>query len=153
MALTIAFCYDRKSDYSAQGLSEEELSELDSDITIDEISKAISQLGHTIIHVGNIKSLVKLLAANEKPKWDLVFNITEVLFFLFFFLSSFLLFPLFSKFILRVYMELQERHKYQHCWRLIKFLSLSQMLPLFRFALTKQKQRFLYYFFLYCKPI
>eukprot|EP00026_Physarum_polycephalum_P015832 Phypoly_transcript_16613.p1 GENE.Phypoly_transcript_16613~~Phypoly_transcript_16613.p1 ORF type:complete len:162 (+),score=15.99 Phypoly_transcript_16613:87-572(+) len=78
--LTIAFCYDLKSDYLAQGFSIEECLEFDFEDTIDGVVGALEELGHVVVKVGNIWSLVKHLANDPKPAWDLVFNISEGMF-------------------------------------------------------------------------
>lgn len=76
--LTIAFCYDLKSEYLSQGFSEEECLELDAEDTVDAITHALEELGHKVVKIGNLKSLIKHLASENKPQWDLVFNISEV---------------------------------------------------------------------------
>eukprot|EP01089_Gocevia_fonbrunei_P014763 TRINITY_DN4124_c0_g1_i1.p1 TRINITY_DN4124_c0_g1~~TRINITY_DN4124_c0_g1_i1.p1 ORF type:complete len:350 (-),score=53.40 TRINITY_DN4124_c0_g1_i1:9-1058(-) len=75
--MLIAFCYDRKSDYIKEGFSSEECIEFDTDDTIESLSVTLTELGHRVVDVGNVKSLVKHLSGEEKPKWDLVFNVTE----------------------------------------------------------------------------
>jgi D-alanine-D-alanine ligase len=78
--LTIAFCYDLKSEYLSKGFTKEECLELDTEETIDAVIRALEELGHKVVKVGNIKALVRLLANDEKPDWDLAFNISEVRF-------------------------------------------------------------------------
>jgi D-alanine-D-alanine ligase len=82
--LTIAFCYDLKSDYLAQGYTKEECLELDTEDTIDAVACALEELGNTVVRIGNIQSLIKHLANEQKPAWDLVFNIAEVFFYFYF---------------------------------------------------------------------
>ena len=77
--LTIALCYDLKTDYLSQGFTDEECLELDTQETIDAITNALEDLGHNVVKIGNIYSLVKHLANENKPAWDLVFNVSEVL--------------------------------------------------------------------------
>lgn len=77
--MLIGFCYDLKSDYLSQGYSNEECLELDSEETIDAITATLKELGHNVEKIGNIKSLVKRLANEDKPAWDLVFNVSEVI--------------------------------------------------------------------------
>ncbi|KAG8895105.1 hypothetical protein FRB99_000762 [Tulasnella sp. 403] len=74
MSLNIAYTFDRKSDYLAQGYSDEECGELDKDQTIDTIADTLRSLGHRVDLVGDIKALVNRLTAQPKPDWDLVFN-------------------------------------------------------------------------------
>ena len=78
---TIAFCYDLKSDYLAKGFSEEECFELDVEETIEAIIHTLEELGHKVVKIGDIKSLVRHLANDPQPSWDLVFNISEVFLF------------------------------------------------------------------------
>jgi D-alanine-D-alanine ligase len=71
----IGFTYDLKSDYLAEGFSEEEAAEFDAPETIDGISSALESLGHEVVRIGNVKALLKRLHQGER--WDLVFNICE----------------------------------------------------------------------------
>jgi D-alanine-D-alanine ligase len=71
----IGFTYDLKSDYLAEGFSEEEAAEFDASETIDGISSALESLGHEVVRIGNVKALLKRLHQGER--WDLVFNICE----------------------------------------------------------------------------
>lgn len=75
--LNIAFIYDPKEDYLASGLSAVDCADLADDVTIDGVSSALKGLGHNVIHVPGIKSLVQHLAAGEQECWDLVFNYGE----------------------------------------------------------------------------
>lgn len=74
-SLRIAFCYDQKEDYLAEGLSAEEVMELDDEDTIDGIASALRGLGHTVERIGRGTELARRLASSQR--WDLVFNITE----------------------------------------------------------------------------
>jgi D-alanine-D-alanine ligase len=67
--------YDLRREYLAMGYSEEEVTEFDSDETIDALAGAIGALGHEVARVGHGRALVGRLAAGER--WDLVFNVAE----------------------------------------------------------------------------
>lgn len=73
--LRIALCYDLKEDYLAEGLTTEEVMELDDEETIDGIASALRSLGHTVERVGRGAELARRLASGQR--WDLVFNIAE----------------------------------------------------------------------------
>jgi D-alanine-D-alanine ligase len=73
--LQMALCYDLKEDYLAEGLTAEEVMELDDEETIDEIAGALRGLGHTVERVGRGAELARRLASGQR--WDLVFNIAE----------------------------------------------------------------------------
>ncbi len=73
--LKIGITYDLRDDYLAEGYSEEETAEFDRPDTIDAIEQALREVGYETDRIGNIKALVKRLAAGDR--WDLVFNIAE----------------------------------------------------------------------------
>ena len=73
--MNIGITYDLRDDYLSQGYSYEETAEFDRIDTIDGIDEALQALGHTTDRIGNVKQLVKRLAAGHR--WDLVFNIAE----------------------------------------------------------------------------
>ncbi len=73
--LKIGITYDLRDEYLADGYSEEETAEFDRPDTIDAIERALRDSGYETDRIGNIKSLVKRLAAGHR--WDLVFNIAE----------------------------------------------------------------------------
>jgi D-alanine-D-alanine ligase len=73
--MNIALTYDLRSHYLELGLSEEQTAEFDSPATIEAISAALSELGHTPVPIGHVQELTRRLAAGER--WDLVFNIAE----------------------------------------------------------------------------
>jgi D-alanine-D-alanine ligase len=73
--MRIGLTYDLRSEYLAQGYSEEDTAEFDRDETIDGIDSALQRLGHATDRIGHIRSLVERLAAGHR--WDLVFNIAE----------------------------------------------------------------------------
>ena len=73
--LDIGLTYDLRDDYLAEGYSKEETAEFDRSDTIDAIEEALVYHGYAVRRIGNIKSLVKRLAAGDR--WDMVFNIAE----------------------------------------------------------------------------
>ena len=73
--LVIGLVYDLRKDYLAEGFSEQDVAEFDSEETISEIEKAIQSLGYKTERLGNVRMLSPRLAAGER--WDLVFNIAE----------------------------------------------------------------------------
>ncbi|KAM5365902.1 hypothetical protein ACJZ2D_010816 [Fusarium nematophilum] len=75
--LTVAFTYDPKTLYLELGYSERDCADLADDVTIDGVSSALEHLGHRVVHVPGIKSLVKHLAAGDQKRWDVVFNYSE----------------------------------------------------------------------------
>jgi D-alanine-D-alanine ligase len=64
-----------RSEYLAQGFSEEETAEFDRDETIDAIEAAVRSEGHDTERIGNHRSLITALGSGRR--WDLVFNICE----------------------------------------------------------------------------
>lgn len=73
--MRIGLTYDLRSEYLAEGYSEEETAEFDRDDTIEALEQALQQLGHETDRVGNVRALVGRLARGDR--WDLVFNICE----------------------------------------------------------------------------
>lgn len=73
--MRIGVTYDLKSDYLAQGWSEEDAAEFDSEITIDAICAALTAMGLTPVRIGTVKKLAEKLVAGER--WDAVFNFCE----------------------------------------------------------------------------
>lgn len=73
--MKIGLTYDLKSEYKAMGYAEEEIAEFDRDDTIESIEQALSSYGYETDRIGNVHTLVKRLARDER--WDLVFNIAE----------------------------------------------------------------------------
>ena len=71
----IGLTYDLRSEYLAEGYSEEETAEFDRPDTIDAIENALLVLGHTTDRIGHARQLVRRLASGTC--WDLVFNIAE----------------------------------------------------------------------------
>ena len=73
--MKIGLTYDLRSDYLAEGYSEEETAEFDRPDTIEAIEAALLELGYRTDRIGNAKRLVERLAQGDR--WDLVFNIAE----------------------------------------------------------------------------
>ncbi|MBN1825993.1 MAG: D-alanine--D-alanine ligase [Candidatus Eisenbacteria bacterium] len=73
--MRVGFTFDRKEDHLAGGMAPEQAAEFDGAGTIDAIGRAVASLGHEVDPVGNVKSLVRRLAAGDR--WELVFNIAE----------------------------------------------------------------------------
>jgi D-alanine-D-alanine ligase len=73
--MRIGVTYDLKADYLAQGWSEEDAAEFDSEVTIDAICAALKGLGLTPVRIGTVKKLAERLVAGER--WDGVFNFCE----------------------------------------------------------------------------
>jgi D-alanine-D-alanine ligase len=73
--MKIGLTYDLRSEYLAQGFSEEETAEFDRDETVAAIEKAVRACGHESERIGNVRSLIGCLTAGKR--WDLVFNICE----------------------------------------------------------------------------
>jgi D-alanine-D-alanine ligase len=73
--MRIGLTYDLRSEYLAQGYSEDETAEFDKEETIDAIEAALQGNGHRTERIGNVRRLVGMLA--EGRRWDLVFNIAE----------------------------------------------------------------------------
>lgn len=73
--MRIGVTYDLKSDYLAQGWSEEDAAEFDSEVTIDAICAALAALGLEPVRIGHVKALAAALVAGER--WDGVFNFCE----------------------------------------------------------------------------
>src|SRR5512142_935693 len=73
--MRIGVTYDLKADYLAQGWSEEDAAEFDSEVTIDAICAALKSLGLTPVRIGTVKKLAERLVAGER--WDGVFNFCE----------------------------------------------------------------------------
>ncbi|KAF9884877.1 hypothetical protein FE257_000944 [Aspergillus nanangensis] len=76
-SLNVAFVFDPKTDYLDQGYSITECGDLADDITINGISSALKELGHNVVQVPGIKTLVDHLAADTQKEWDIVFNFGE----------------------------------------------------------------------------
>lgn len=73
--ITVGLTYDLKDEYLAQGFTEEAAAEFDVPETIDALENSLVKNGYRVERIGNLKSLVKNLAAGKR--WDIVFNICE----------------------------------------------------------------------------
>jgi len=76
--MNIGLTYDLRQDYLDAGYSHEQTAEFDRPDTVEGIEDALRALGHRTQRIGNVKSLVRRLAAGER--WDMVFNICEGMF-------------------------------------------------------------------------
>ncbi len=76
--MLIGLTYDLRQDYLDAGYSKEQTAEFDRLDTIEAIEQALRNMGHQTLRIGNVKSLVRSLAAGER--WDMVFNICEGMF-------------------------------------------------------------------------
>ncbi|KAG9028699.1 hypothetical protein FS837_003803 [Tulasnella sp. UAMH 9824] len=75
--LKIAYTFDRKSDNLSKGLSYEECCIYETDENIEIVAETMRRLGHEVELVGNLEAVVKRLASDPLPDWDLVFNYAE----------------------------------------------------------------------------
>jgi len=73
--MRIGLVYDLRSQYLAEGYSEEDVAEFDSDATIAALDGAIQACGHTVERVGHGRDLARRLVGGDR--WDLVFSIAE----------------------------------------------------------------------------
>ena len=71
----IGLVYDLRADYLAEGLTEEQAAEFDSEETIDALEHTITALGYRVERIGNARRLAARLVAGQR--WDMVFNIAE----------------------------------------------------------------------------
>jgi D-alanine-D-alanine ligase len=75
MRMTIGLTYDLRSEYLAEGFTEEETAEFDRDDTVAAIELALRSLGHHTERIGHARQLAAALVGGRR--WDLVFNIAE----------------------------------------------------------------------------
>jgi D-alanine-D-alanine ligase len=75
MTLSIGMVYDLRKDYLAQGYTEDDVAEFDSESTITAIERAIASAGYRPERIGNARALCKRLVAGDR--WDLIFNVAE----------------------------------------------------------------------------
>lgn len=73
--MRIGFVYDARAEYLAEGHSEVDVAEFDSESTIDEIAAALTRAGAVVDRIGRGRNLALRLAAGER--WDMVFSIAE----------------------------------------------------------------------------
>lgn len=74
-SLSIGFVYDLKRDYLAEGYSDRDVAEFDSEDTVGAIAATLTELGHRVDRIGHAKNLCRRLVNGDS--WDLVFNISE----------------------------------------------------------------------------
>ncbi|KAJ5095836.1 hypothetical protein NUU61_005192 [Penicillium alfredii] len=75
--LSIALISERRSNYIQLGYSEEDCAALTHDGETQAVSSALKKLGHHVILVPGVESLVQQLAAGEHKGWDLAFNMAQ----------------------------------------------------------------------------
>jgi D-alanine-D-alanine ligase len=75
MSLAVGMAYDLRGEYRAQGYTEEQVAEFDSEETIAALAEAIQALGHRVDRIGGARALAQRLVSGDR--WDLVFNIAE----------------------------------------------------------------------------
>ncbi|MFA7485611.1 MAG: D-alanine--D-alanine ligase, partial [Phycisphaerae bacterium] len=75
MKKVVGLTYDLRKDYLAEGFTEEQAGEFDSEETINCLQQTIEKLGYKTERIGNAKALCGQLAAGRR--WDMVFNIAE----------------------------------------------------------------------------
>jgi D-alanine-D-alanine ligase len=73
--MKIGLTYDLRSEYLADGYTEEQTAEFDRDDTIEALETTLGDLGHAVERIGHARSLIQRLAAGHR--WELVFNIAE----------------------------------------------------------------------------
>ena len=73
--MRVGLAYDLRSDYLAQGFTEEQTAEFDRDETVVAIESAVRVAGHATERIGNYRSLIGKLESGVR--WDLVFNFSE----------------------------------------------------------------------------
>jgi D-alanine-D-alanine ligase len=73
--LKIGLTYDLRSDYLAEGYTEEETAEFDRLDTIEAIEAALRVSGYQTDRIGHVKALARRLISGDR--WDMVFNIAE----------------------------------------------------------------------------
>ena len=75
MKTRIGITFDLYDEYAAQGYSQLEIAEFDSEETIQNIERNLQRLGFATERVGNASKLMQAL--DQGRRWDLVFNICE----------------------------------------------------------------------------
>ena len=73
--LNIGLVYDLRDDYLAEGCTEEQAAEFDTEVTIEELDRALRASGHNPDRIGHGRALCRRLVAGDR--WDLVFTIAE----------------------------------------------------------------------------
>lgn len=75
MGLRVGLVYDLRGDYLAEGFTEEDVAEFDSEGTIAALEATITSLGYEVERIGNARRLCERLVMGER--WEMVFNIAE----------------------------------------------------------------------------
>ncbi|KAI9036460.1 D-alanine--D-alanine ligase family protein [Aspergillus affinis] len=75
--LTIAVVSEQRSSYLQDGFSQEDCAALTHDGEVEGIVTTLKKLGHHVVLVRGIRSLVQHLANSGERDWDLVFNIAQ----------------------------------------------------------------------------
>ena len=73
--MKIGLVYDLRHQYLAEGFSEEDVAEFDSEETIAKLAEAMRACGHEVDCVGRGRDLARRLVDGDR--WDLVFSIAE----------------------------------------------------------------------------
>ncbi len=73
--MRIGFVYDARDEYLAEGFSEIDVAEFDTESTLAEVEVALTRCGARVERIGRGTALARRLAAGER--WDLVFSIAE----------------------------------------------------------------------------
>lgn len=73
--MRLGFVYDARDEYLAEGHSEVDVAEFDTEETIALIAAALGRCGAMVDRIGRGRTLARRLAAGER--WDLVFSIAE----------------------------------------------------------------------------
>ena len=71
----VGLVYDLRTDYLAEGYTEEQVAEFDSEETIAALESAIASLGYAVERIGRATRLCERLVKGDR--WDMVFNIAE----------------------------------------------------------------------------
>ncbi|PYI11962.1 D-alanine--D-alanine ligase [Aspergillus sclerotiicarbonarius CBS 121057] len=75
--LKIALIYELRSAYKALGYSDADCARLEVGEAAEHIAAVLEKLGHEVILVPDIHSLIKRLASGEGDTWDIAFNTME----------------------------------------------------------------------------
>lgn len=73
--MNVGLVYDLRSQYLAEGCTEEIVAEFDGEDTVDSLTAAIRSCGHRVERIGRGRDLARRLV--EGARWDLVFTIAE----------------------------------------------------------------------------
>ncbi|KAJ3108986.1 hypothetical protein HDU97_009719 [Phlyctochytrium planicorne] len=86
--IVVGFTFDLKSEWKAEGFTDEECGEFENDITVESIAATLESLGFKVDQIGNARKLMARLvdiqrqnvgvrSSDIKYPWDIVFNICE----------------------------------------------------------------------------